>query len=194
MQGGTPEAERDVLEVRRSECRGGPTSQMGLFQQPGIHPFDLATNKVLALAGRLEPRDWIDVLTTHDSLQPLGYLVWAACGKDPGFGPASLPAEAGRTGRYAQVELNELAFDGSTPDARVLGAKWHRMLSEAQTIVEGLPSHESGKAVLDSQGAPYRQGPERLKADLQEHTVVFHEGRIRGVWPALRDDRPQHGG
>jgi len=34
MQGGSPEAERGVLEVRRSERRGGPTPQMGLFQQP----------------------------------------------------------------------------------------------------------------------------------------------------------------
>ena len=66
------------------------------------------------------------------------------------------------------------------------------MLSEAQTIVEWLPSHESGKAVLDPQGLLYRQGSERLKADLQEHAVVFHEGRIRGVWPVLSDDRPCH--
>ncbi|OGB95327.1 MAG: hypothetical protein A2Z31_02560 [candidate division NC10 bacterium RBG_16_65_8] len=159
-----------------------------------LHPFDLATNKVLALAGRLEPRDWIDVHTTHDKLQPLGYLVWAACGKDPGFGPSSLLAEAGRSGRYSQVELNELAFEGSAPDARDLGAKWHRMLSEAQTIVEALPSHESGNAVLDLQGLPYRQGPERLTADLQEHAVVFHEGRIGGVWPMFSDDSPRHSG
>lgn len=27
-----------------------------------LHPFDLATNKVLALVGRLEVRDWVDVL------------------------------------------------------------------------------------------------------------------------------------
>jgi hypothetical protein len=153
-----------------------------------LHPFDLATNKVLALAGRLEPRDWIDVLTTHDRLQPLGYLVWAACGKDPGFSPVSLLAEAGRSGRYSQAELDELAFDGSAPDARVLGAKWHRMLSEAQMIVEALPSNESGEAVLDRQGVPYRKGPEALPADLREHTIVFHEGRIGGVWPAFRNE------
>jgi hypothetical protein len=153
-----------------------------------LHPFDLATNKVLALAGRLEPRDWIDVLTTHDKLQPLGYLVWAACGKDPGFSPVSLLAEAGRSGRYSQAELDELAFGGSAPDARVLGAKWHRMLSEAQIIVEALPSNESGEAVLDRQGVPYRKGPEALPADLQEHTIVFHEGRIGGVWPAFRNE------
>jgi hypothetical protein len=156
-----------------------------------LHPFDLATNKVLALAGRLEPRDWIDVLTTHDKLQPLGYLVWAACGKDPGFSPVSLLAEAGRSGRYSQAELDELAFDGSAPDARVLGAKWHRMLSEAQIIVEALPSNESGEAVLDRQGVPYRKGPEALPADLQEHTIVFHEGRIGGVWPAFLEEQPR---
>jgi hypothetical protein len=156
-----------------------------------LHPFDLATNKVLTLAGRLEPRDWIDVLTTHNKLQPLGYLVWAACGKDPGFGPASILAEAGRSGRYSQAELNELAFDGSAPDARVLGAQWHRMLSEARTIVEALPSHEVGKAVLDRQGVPYRKGPEALSVDLREHAIAFHEGRIGGVWPAFRDEHPR---
>ena len=34
MQGGPPKAERDVLQVRRSEWQGGPTPQMGPFQQP----------------------------------------------------------------------------------------------------------------------------------------------------------------
>jgi len=34
MQGGAPQAERGVLEVRRSERRGATTPQMGLFQQP----------------------------------------------------------------------------------------------------------------------------------------------------------------
>jgi hypothetical protein len=52
-----------------------------------------------------------------------------------------------------------------------------------------LPSHESGKAVLHRQDVPYRQGLETLKVDLREHAVVFHEGRIGGVWPAFRDDR-----
>jgi len=46
-----------------------------------LHPFDLATNKVLALIGRAEARDWIDVIACHEQVQPLGYLAWAACGK-----------------------------------------------------------------------------------------------------------------
>ena len=55
-----------------------------------LHPLDLATSKVLALVGRLEPRDFVDTLTCTREVQPLGYLAWAACAKDPGFSPASI--------------------------------------------------------------------------------------------------------
>jgi hypothetical protein len=75
--------------VRDSAYRFFPLIEddlMGL----ALHPFDLATNKVLTIATRVEARDWIDVLNCHQTLQPLGYLVWAACGKDPGYNPVSL--------------------------------------------------------------------------------------------------------
>ena len=39
-----------------------------------LHPFDLATNKVLALVGRLEARDWVDVINCHERIQRLGCL------------------------------------------------------------------------------------------------------------------------
>jgi hypothetical protein len=42
-----------------------------------LHPVDLAVNKVLALAGRDEPRDFIDTLYLHESVLPLGALAWA---------------------------------------------------------------------------------------------------------------------
>ena len=47
--------------------------QLGLT----LHPFDLATNKILAMVGRLEVRDWVDVINADRRLQPLGYLLWA---------------------------------------------------------------------------------------------------------------------
>ena len=47
-----------------------------------LHPFDLATNKLLALAGRRVPRDWVDTITCAEDIQPLGLLAWAANGKD----------------------------------------------------------------------------------------------------------------
>ena len=36
MQGGALMPERGVLHVRRNEWHGGPTPQMGLFQQPAV--------------------------------------------------------------------------------------------------------------------------------------------------------------
>ena len=36
-----------------------------------LHPLDLATNKILAMAGRMEPRDWIDVLNVRSGQSSL---------------------------------------------------------------------------------------------------------------------------
>jgi len=55
-----------------------------------LHPVDLAVNKVLALAGRDEPRDFVDVVYLHRRVLPLGALCWAACGKDRGLNPVML--------------------------------------------------------------------------------------------------------
>jgi hypothetical protein len=84
-----------------------------------LHPFDLATNKVLALVGRLEPRDFVDTLTCDRQLQPLGYLAWAASGKDPGFGPAAILERAARA-HYSRAELAGLDFVSGVPDAATL--------------------------------------------------------------------------
>jgi hypothetical protein len=39
-----------------------------------LHPLDLATNKLLAIVGLREVRDWVDIVKCHDDVQPLGYL------------------------------------------------------------------------------------------------------------------------
>ena len=150
-----------------------------------LHPFDLATNKVLALVGRLEIRDWLDTLTCHTRIQPLGYLAWAACGKDPGFSPAAILEQAGRSGRYTQCELDGLAFAGPTPDLAAAARDWHAMLGQAREIVELLPADEAGKCILDRNGLLYTGSPERLPADLSAGALVFHEGSIHGAFPAL---------
>ena len=177
---------RVILQwVRDSAFRFFPLLEDEIFGLV-LHPFDLATNKVLALAGRLEARDWVDVLECHDRMQPLGYLMWAACGKDPGFSPASLLAQTRRGGRYSQPELDELAFEGRPPDARVLGLRWRTMLDDAARIVDVLPPLESGKAVLAESGELYRGTAENLANDLSLKQIVFHQGHIRGVWPTLK--------
>lgn len=150
-----------------------------------VHPFDLATNKVLALVGRLEARDWVDVLTCHERIQPLGYLVWAACGKDPGFGPQSILEQAGRSARYSVEEIAALSFDGPPPDPAELSRRWRLYLREAEEIVTTLPADESGKAVLDPGGELYQGPATELANDLSCQAIRFHPGSIRGAWPRI---------
>jgi len=159
-----------------------------------LHPFDLATNKVLALAGRLEARDWIDVLACHERIQNLGYLFWAACSKDPGFSPSSLLSEARRGGRYSADEISLLSFSGPAPDPAELGAHWHSMLSEAEQLIALLPAQEVGTCVISDAGELFRGEPARLKEALRNKAVHFHRGAIRGVWPRIIDSRDSRGG
>jgi hypothetical protein len=150
-----------------------------------LHPFDLATNKVLALAGRLEVRDWIDMITCHEEIQPLGYLAWAACGKDPGFSPLAILEEAGRSGHYTADELEGLSFDGPAPDLAELLRKWHVMLPEARGIIRALPAGQTGTCVLDQWGNLYKGNLTQLEQDLSKGRLIFHSGRIRGAYPQI---------
>lgn len=150
-----------------------------------LHPFDLATNKVLAMAGRLEPRDWIDVLTCDQSIQPLGYLAWAACGKDPGYNPVSLLAEISRA-HYSQAELDTLDFAGSRPDAVLLGGRWHKILRSAQAVCNRLPAEELGKCVITADYDLFRGSAAELEEVLANQQIAFHPGRIGGSWPSFR--------
>jgi hypothetical protein len=155
--------------------------QLGLV----LHPFDLATNKVLALAGRLEIRDWIDMITCHERIQPLGYLAWAACGKDPGFSPLTILEQAGRSGLYTTAELEGLSFDGPPPVLADLLRKWHLMLREAREMVAVLPAGQVGMCVLQRHGDLCMGNLEQLRRDLAADDLVFHPGSIRGAYPLI---------
>jgi hypothetical protein len=127
-----------------------------------LHPFDLATNKVLALAGRLEAHE------------------------DPGFSPTSLIAAARRSSRYSQVELDELAFVESPPDAKTLGVKWHAILQEAVATCDLLPPAEVGTCVITTGGELYRGSADNLSTALENGHITFHKGTLRGVLPQIK--------
>jgi hypothetical protein len=150
-----------------------------------LHPFDLATNKLLALVGRVEVRDWVDIIECHERLQPLGFLAWAACGKDPGFSPASLLELAART-RYSAVEVEQLAFPVAPPDAGVLSRKWRASLESARDVVARLPGDRAGTCVLLATGELCRASPADLPRLLARGSLIFHQGRIRGAWPEVK--------
>jgi hypothetical protein len=155
-----------------------------------LHPFDLATNKILALVGRLEVRDWVDTIECGERLQPLGYLAWAACGKDPGFSPLALIEHAARTARYSSIEVQTLAFSGSPPDAGDLSRRWRSQLAEAAAIIAALPIQEAGQCVLHRTGKLTREPAATLTEDFVRHELQFHAGSIRGALPQIRERGP----
>jgi hypothetical protein len=150
-----------------------------------LHPFDLATNKVLALVGRLEVRDWIDAIQCGERLQPLGYLAWAASGKDPGFGPAAILEHASRSSHYSAAEVAALAFEGPAPDAADLSSRWHALLAAARRIVAVLPVEAIGTCVLSRRGELFIGDAGQAVEALARDELLFHSGRIKGALPQL---------
>ena len=186
--------------VEAEIARGGETVRMEwvrdsayrffpLVEHPelglALHPFDLATNKLLALIGRREVRDWIDVLHCDSSLQPVGYLAWAACGKDPVFSPASILEHAARTGRFVPEEVAELSFAGAPPETSELAHRWRQALEAARAVVELLPGERAGTCVLSADSELSRLAPDDLGPALRREEIRFRTGSIRGVLPTL---------
>jgi hypothetical protein len=150
-----------------------------------LHPFDAATNKMLALAGREEPRDWIDALTCHHKVAPLGLLAWAACGKDEGWNPQLILEEAARNARMSRAELGEIEWDGPAPDFAVLKGQWRQAWREAHLTLEILPPAQAGKAVLQNNGEVFRGNNAELSTALHQQ-LRFHDGHIGGAWPQIK--------
>ena len=144
-----------------------------------LHPIDLATNKVLALAGRDEPQDLLDTVYLHQHVLSLGPLVWAAVGKDPGFSPLSLLELLRRRGKVRPEDLARLHL-AEPIDLHTLKAEWLAALDGAETFVRVRPPEEAGCLYY----APHL---ERF-VDPTHHDlgpVVPHFGRPGGVLPRI---------
>lgn len=148
-----------------------------------LHPFDLATNKILALVGRVEARDWVDALECHRHVSPLGLLAWAACGKDEGWNPQLILEEAARNGRASPLEWKQLEWQGEAPDPIEFKTKWREALIAATEIVKILPLESLGMAVLDATGAPFGGDVAALQRALERDELRFHAGYVGGAWP-----------
>lgn len=144
-----------------------------------LHPIDLATNKVLALAGRDEPRDLLDTMYLHEHILSLGALAWATVGKDPGYSPLSLLGMLGRRGRLQPADLQRLDL-ASPIDIPTFKESWLAALHEAEVFVQDRPPGEAGclyysptaqRFVCPGSGAPSDAMP--------------HFGRPGGVLPGL---------
>lgn len=144
-----------------------------------LHPVDLAVNKVLALAGRDEPRDVLDTLHLHRCVLALGALCWAACGKDPGFTPLSLLDLLRRRGRVREEDLARL--DLAEPvDIHTLKRDWLEALDSVEPFVASRPREEIG--------CLYYSATRQAFIDPREASdAVPHFGRPGGVLPRVAD-------
>ncbi len=145
-----------------------------------LHDADAAVNKLLALAGRNEIRDFVDVLHLHATYLSLGAMSWAACGKDPGFTPELLLDHAGRHTAYTQSDLDRLSLRAPL-DFRSMKQAWFAALDEAQNLITALPPAEIGCLYLNRDKTPIT--PDAASADFR--SLIRHSGCIRGAWPTV---------
>jgi hypothetical protein len=146
-----------------------------------LNPFDAGSNKVLALMGRGEPRDYLDVLFFHQQRLSLGALCWAAAGKDPGVNPFMILDECRRTTRFRPEEFLDLRLNIPV-DVAAWKKLWLEASREASQLLQALPAAEVGCLYLDARGAPVTPDPSSPAfANLRRHY-----GCVGGAWPVVR--------
>lgn len=161
--------------VADSDFRFFPTIKDETFGYM-LHPIDLAMNKSMAAAGRRALRDLVDLVTIHETVLPIGAIVWAAVEKYPGFTPEGLIAEIRRNSNYPVDEWKRL--ETTTPlDPVVVTKQLRSALDAAEAFVAQMPSELAGLLFLD--GANIVQpDPARL------NEYQTHAGQRRGHWPS----------
>ncbi|MEO8353301.1 MAG: nucleotidyl transferase AbiEii/AbiGii toxin family protein [Chthoniobacteraceae bacterium] len=97
-----------------------------------LHAFDAITNKAMALAGRSETRDLID-LVSHAEEYPIERVVWASCAKDVGWNPHSLLA---RMRRNAVVRPDQLDLLGAHFTPITLKERWLEISDAAELRID----------------------------------------------------------
>lgn len=144
-----------------------------------LHPLDLAMNKAQAAAGRRALRDIVDLVSIHETVLPLGAVIWAAVEKSPGFTPEGLIEEIRRNQWHPTEEWARLT--GIEPiEPATIHKKIRAALDEAEAFVTQMPTDWIGRLFLTADGA-VEPHPARLG------DYVWHQGTRGGRWP----DDPQ---
>jgi hypothetical protein len=145
-----------------------------------LHDADAAVNKLLALAGRQEVRDYVDVLYLDRNYLSLGAMAWGACGKDPGFTPLFLLEHAARHVAYTQADLDQLSLREPL-DLKVLKHEWLRALERAKALVSRLPPEDIGCLYLNAEQTPVTP----VQDGIAFQALQRHRGCVRGAWPTM---------
>jgi len=140
-----------------------------------LHPVDLAMNKAMAAAGRRELRDLVDLVAVHETILPLGPVIWGAVEKSPGFTPEGLVAEIRRNSRYPEADWRALLTSEPLNPSSIV-TRLRTALDEAEAFATQMPTEKLGLLFLKD-GQVVQPDPARL----EEYQT--HAGRRRGHWP-----------
>jgi hypothetical protein len=116
-----------------------------------LHRFDALTNKALAMGGRSETRDLVDIV--FDSKKyPVHAVIWAACAKDPGYNPLLLLNQMQRNSRVNPAELKEM---GASIQPVELKTRWLKAAEIAEQEIQRAASSgiETGAAFVSESNA-----------------------------------------
>lgn len=147
-----------------------------------LHPVDLGINKLLALVGRNEARDFLDMIEICKEVLPLGALIWAATGKDPGYSPNLLLEILKRKGSYRAEDFKHLNLT-TEPNLKELKKSWLLFLKEAEEFINARPVEEIGCLYWSTEGKRFIAPTDNQKLD----NVQVHYGRPGGILPNVID-------
>ena len=143
---------------------------------------DLATNKLLALAGRAEIRDYYDVCEMIRAGKPVVAYVWAACGKDPGYTPNSLLEYMSFNSRYSKEDFTSIY---TNRPINIVECKdlFQSMLHEAREKFSYAPIEEQGCLFLKRKDLSVFFPS---KKEFEEKDYIKHEARAFGSFPEFK--------
>lgn len=146
-----------------------------------LHDIDLAVNKILAMAGRQEPRDFVDLVHLHTNGYPIAALAWAAPAKDPGFTPFLILDEVSRNSRVDPNRFQAEVAGAESIDLVELKRMLLDAIREARALFETLPPEQMGRLYLDDQTRLAVPDPAGVAAG----RLYLHAASLRGAWPTL---------
>lgn len=135
---------------------------------------------MLAMAGRVEVRDFVDVLHLDAEYLSLGALAWAGCGKDPGFTPDFLLDHAAAHTAYRPADLARLHLRVPL-ELPTMKRQWLQALDRARALVNRLPDQDIGCLYVDEAGSPTNPDPSSDRFQ----TLERHLGSVGGAWPTV---------
>lgn len=145
--------------------------------------WDAATNKVLALFGRHEFRDYVDALYLHHRHLHIGALIWAAAGKDPGLTPEMIVSWIRRHLFFDPEQIKQVSMKVPM-DLVQMKREWLEALESTDALLAKLPASEVGCFYLDARGQPVCPNPDAPGFK----KLTRHFGSVKGAWPRIVQD------